>query len=206
MADPTNENTPLDTDPAKFAAEEFRALKAYIKNTILPMISPFPVGAMLFYGAQAAPTGYLECDGAAVSRTTYASLFTKIGVSFGPGDGVTTFNVPDMRGKFPRGWDHGAGVDAGRVFGSSQDDGFRSHRHLNGISDDNNSGADNIFVYGGTDVDMPGDAQSTINVENQPENYQGYTSKAIEDDSDDFITEIAETRPKNVAGLWIIKT
>jgi microcystin-dependent protein len=66
------------------------------------------------------PTGYLECDGSAVSRTTYAALFSAIGTTFGSGDGSTTFNLPDIRGQFVRGWDDGAGIDTGRTFGSTQ--------------------------------------------------------------------------------------
>lgn len=62
-----------------------------------------PSGAMMLYGGTAAPTGWLLCDGTAVSRTTYADLFTAIGTAFGVGDGSTTFNVPDLRGQFPLG-------------------------------------------------------------------------------------------------------
>ena len=57
------------------------------------------------------PDGWLECDGSAVSRTTYADLYAAIGTAWGYGDNATTFNLPDFRGRFPRGWDHGAGVD-----------------------------------------------------------------------------------------------
>lgn len=56
-------------------------------------------GMISMYGGTAAPTGFLPCDGAAVSRTTYAALFTVIGTSYGVGDGTTTFNVPDGRGR-----------------------------------------------------------------------------------------------------------
>ena len=48
------------------------------------------------------------------SRTTYANLFNVIGTSFGAGNGSTTFNVPDLRGYFIRGWDNGKGTDAGK--------------------------------------------------------------------------------------------
>jgi len=57
------------------------------------------------------PTGWLECDGSAISRTTYADLFAKIGVTHGSGDGATTFNIPDYRGRFIRGWAHGSTRD-----------------------------------------------------------------------------------------------
>lgn len=62
----------------------------------------------------------IKADGSAINRTTYAALFAKMGTVFGGGDGSTTFNLPDLRGEFVRGWDDGRGIDAGRVFGSLQ--------------------------------------------------------------------------------------
>lgn len=62
-----------------------------------------PTGSLIATGKTSADTGYLICDGSAVSRTTYSALFTAISTRFGGGDGSTTFNVPDMRGKFPIG-------------------------------------------------------------------------------------------------------
>ena len=64
-----------------------------------------PPGAIVAYAASTAPTGWLLCDGSAVSRTTYAALFTAISTTWGIGDGSTTFNVPDLRGQFLRGYD-----------------------------------------------------------------------------------------------------
>lgn len=55
------------------------------------------------FGGAAAPSGYLLCDGTAVSRTTYSDLFNIVGTAFGPGNGTTTFNVPDLRQRFPLG-------------------------------------------------------------------------------------------------------
>jgi len=63
----------------------------------------------------AAPDGWRACSGQAVSRTTYAALFAAIGTEYGVGDGSTTFDLPDLRGEFLRGWDNGRGVDSGRV-------------------------------------------------------------------------------------------
>ena len=88
-----------------------------------------PPGAIMAFARSTPPEGWLECNGQAVSRTTYAALFAAIGTTFGAGDGSTTFNVPDLRGEFIRGWDHGRGVDAGRAFGSAQADALRSHNH-----------------------------------------------------------------------------
>lgn len=85
-----------------------------------------PVASVLWFGANTPPTGFLECDGAAISRTTFAPLFAIVGTVFGVGDGSTTFNIPDLRGEGIRGWDNGRGVDTGRVFGSAQLDAFQN--------------------------------------------------------------------------------
>lgn len=86
-------------------------------------------GAVLGFAMAAAPTGWLKCNGAAVSRTAYANLFAAIGTTYGAGNGSTTFNVPELRGEFIRGWPDGRDVDAGRAFGSWQSDSIKSHSH-----------------------------------------------------------------------------
>ena len=79
-----------------------------------------PAGMVNAFAGTTAPTGYLICDGSAVSRTTYADLFAVVGITYGAGNGTTTFNLPDLRGEFIRGFDAGRGVDPGRVNGSNQ--------------------------------------------------------------------------------------
>jgi phage-related tail fiber protein len=74
-------------------------------------------GAIMPFSFSLAPDGWLECNGSEVSRTTYANLFSKIGTNYGVGDGVNTFNIPDLRGEFIRGWDNGRGVDSNRSLG-----------------------------------------------------------------------------------------
>lgn len=86
-------------------------------------------GTVAFHAKNAAPAGWLKCNGGAVSRTTYAELFAEIGTIFGAGDGSTTFNLPELRGEFVRGWDDGRGVDAGRAFSSTQLQSFQTHSH-----------------------------------------------------------------------------
>lgn len=78
------------------------------------------IGMMIMYAAQegAAPTGWLECDGAAVSRTTEAALFAKIGTTFGNGNGTTTFNVPSFTNRVPIGAGQGTGL-TNRVLGTN---------------------------------------------------------------------------------------
>lgn len=71
-----------------------------------------PVGTIIDYGSATPPTGFLECDGTAVSRTTYADLFAVIGTTFGAGDGSTTFDLPDLRGRITIGRGTGTGGGA----------------------------------------------------------------------------------------------
>lgn len=87
------------------------------------------VSQVRLFATSTVPTGFLKANGAAVSRTTYAALFAKIGTTFGAGDGSTTFNLPDGRGEFFRGWDDGRGVDAGRSLGSWQGGQMPWHAH-----------------------------------------------------------------------------
>lgn len=68
------------------------------------------IGDMIWRAVSEIPSGFLECNGAAVSRTTYSDLFAKIGTSWGVGDGSTTFNLPDMRGRSPMGQGTGTGL------------------------------------------------------------------------------------------------
>src|SRR5687767_11562793 len=74
--------------------------------------SLLPAGCINLYGGATAPTGWLLCDGSAVSRTTYADLFASISTSFGTGDGSTTFNLPDCRGRVAIGTGTGSGLTA----------------------------------------------------------------------------------------------
>lgn len=71
---------------------EFKELTVNVADTM-------PVGTIVAYSSIKIPTNWLECKGQAISRETYADLFSKIGVTFGEGDGSTTFNLPDLRGK-----------------------------------------------------------------------------------------------------------
>ena len=64
-------------------------------------------GSIIPWPKDTAPTGFLLCDGTAVSRSTYADLFAVIGETYGNGDGATTFNVPDLQGKMPQGYESG---------------------------------------------------------------------------------------------------
>jgi microcystin-dependent protein len=101
-----------------------------------------PTGTIIATALTAAPKGYIECDGSAVSRTTHARLFGELGVIYGNGDGSSTFNLPDYRGRFLRGFDNTAGTDpdassrtdrgdgtTGDAVGTKQLDAMQGHHH-----------------------------------------------------------------------------
>lgn len=88
----------------------------------------FPAGTIAAFGMQALPRGWLTCDGRAVSRVTYKGLLDAIGLTWGIGDGATTFNIPDLRGMFLRGFDAGRGIDRNRAFADRQEAAFKVHR------------------------------------------------------------------------------
>lgn len=102
-----------------------------------------PPGTILPYAGNSAPDGWLLCNGATVSRSTYKALYDIVGTRFGYGNNSSTFHLPDFRGRFLRGWDGGAGNDpdrgsriamnaggaTGDAVGSIQGDQFRTHAH-----------------------------------------------------------------------------
>jgi phage-related tail fiber protein len=120
------------------------------------------VAAVMPFASPVAPAGWLAANGAAVSRTLYAALFAAIGTRYGAGDGATTFNLPDARGEFIRGWDNGRGVDPGRAMGSAQ--GFALHWHTHGVSDPGHGHG--AYVHPNGDhahgVNDPGHAHSVL--------------------------------------------
>ena len=105
-------------------------------------IDPEDAGLVILHMTENVPSGYLIADGSAYSRQQYKRLYSLIGVMYGDGDGYSTFNIPDMRGYFPRFQDDGAGRDPdassrtdrgdgtiGDNVGTTQDSEFASHTH-----------------------------------------------------------------------------
>lgn len=95
-----------------------------------------PTGAVMAYAGTSAPTGWLMCDGSAVSRATYAALFAVIGITAGQGNGSTTFNVPDYRGRFLRGVDGAAGRDPDAAGRTAMNTGGNTGNNVNSVQDD----------------------------------------------------------------------
>ena len=96
LSSPTLTGTPVAPTAAVGTSTTQVATTAFVQNAGL-------TGEIKMWGVATAPTGYLLCNGAAVSRTTYAALYAVYGTTFGSGDGTTTFNVPDFSGKMPIG-------------------------------------------------------------------------------------------------------
>lgn len=152
-------------------------IEALLKN-----MSALPVGAMVPFPKGTVPAGFLEVDGSVQSAATYPDLAAYLGTTFNTGgEGAGNFRLPESRGEFLRGWDHGRGVDAGRGLGSWQVDEFKSHTH----SVKDTSSAGNVFdswVYG-----------DTGNGVTEDENLRTNPSGGV------------ETRPRNLAVMWCIK-
>lgn len=188
----------IDKDPTFAANSDLnlatqKAIAAYVQSAIasfannLVMTPPVPTGAVFFVAMQTPPSGYLIADGSSLSTTQYSNLFAAIGYTYG-GSG-SNFNLPDLRGQFIRGWDSSGLQDPGRVFGSSQLDDFKSHRHVDPFAE-NDGTLDLEFgqvpgTYGARGCGESDNDQSRY--------YTGYDGGT-------------ETRPKNIALLPIIKT
>ena len=101
-----------------------------LKNEITETINgSLMVGDIKCSALQADHGKWMICNGRELSREEYADLFAAIGETFGDGNGVTTFNIPDCRGVAVRGYDNGRGYDSGRALGSYQADQMQSHTH-----------------------------------------------------------------------------
>jgi phage-related tail fiber protein len=176
------------------------ANKGYV-DTQVASITPqdmTPAGTIIWSARNTAPTGYLKANGAAISRTTYATLFSAIGTTFGSGDGSTTFNVPDLRGEFARGWDDGRGIDTGRTFGSAQASANLAHTH--GITDPGHLHTWN-FYQGGWNSGTSGNTCVANNLGTVDRNTSTASTGITINNSGD-----TEARPRNIALLACIKT
>ena len=147
-----------------------------------------------------APTGWLICDGTAVSRPTYSDLYADIGTTWGAGDGTTTFNIPNLKGAFLRGtgthtetMGDGTTAFVGPSVGSFQDDSFQKHQHpMRG-----DSGGSGNLVLATNDADKSG-VSNTID---QILSGTGYA----EHDSGGTPRVDKETRPFNAGVNFCIK-
>ena len=150
-----------------------------------------PAGLILPFGNTTAPTGYLACEGQEVLQSAYPALYAAIGTAWGTASSAAThFKLPDLRAEFLRGWDNGRGIDSGRSFASTQGHALQQHNH--GLEIYSGAGANyrinnmNITSDGGGGVFDSGDQVVAV--------------------TGHYGTFASETRPRNIAILWCIKT
>ena len=160
-----------------------------------------PSGAVMYFAGQTAPTGWLKANGAAVSRTAYAALFAAIGTTYGAGDGRTTFNLPDLRAEFLRGWDDGRGIDSGRAFGSAQGDAIRN---ITGSIDSGSHQGRQLFdeatATGALAISRQQWKSWTADISDG-----GNIPAAFDFDASRVVPTASENRPRNIALLACIK-
>ncbi|WP_249384278.1 phage tail-collar fiber domain-containing protein [Pseudomonas fluorescens] len=148
-------------------------------EALIAKASALPVGSIVAFPVDAPPPGFLELDNSVKSSATYPDLSAYLGGKFNKGDeGAGNFRLPEARGEFLRGWDHGRGVDAGRGIGSYQADELKSHTHVF-------SAPTSITASGGS----YGIILSAGGTPNWSTTYTGGN----------------ETRPRNIAVMWCIK-
>ena len=180
-----------------------------------------PTGCVFCRAAASVPAGYLECNGAAVSRSTYSALFAVIGTTYGSGNGSSTFNLPDLRGEFVRGFDNGRGVDSGRSINNPQGSANQSHNHSYGNAGITVSGANHRHNARGFSL-QPSIASVGITL-GSGQGYQigyrtsdsGSTNQAILNSGNLSMSGTVgitinntggnESRPRNVAMMYIIR-
>ena len=192
LASPSFTGTPTAPTPATGTRSTQLATTAFVGAEC--QIAA-PVGSVYTFAGATVPTGWLKCNGALLSRTTYAALFAVIGTTYGAGDGSTTFALPDLRGEFVRGVDDGRGVDAGRTLGSAQ----AATRVIRDWWSDGGWGKDAIWWDGSAVVcDYDGSIERVIDVFG--------TTWTGNRNSDTWIhVDGVRARPRNVAMHYIIK-
>jgi microcystin-dependent protein len=150
-----------------------------------------PAGTVISHAGATAPTGYVSCDGTALSRSTYSTLFAAIGTTWGSGNGTTTFNIPDLRGYFLRG-SGTSSVDPSspRAVGSTQAQAYLSHTHTDSGHTHGYSAYDSVRNADGSGSPFRNNAIGA----NTSTGYANIQASGG-----------AETRPVNIAILYCIK-
>jgi microcystin-dependent protein len=146
-ASPAFTGNPTAPTPALTDSDTSIATTAFVQGLIEDIL----VGTIQAFAGAAIPTGYLVCDGTAVSRTTYAKLFAKIGTSHGAGDGSSTFNLPDLCGRAIIGRDTAAknrvtaavsGLDSAALGNAGGSQSMQNHAHSASAAQDGHTHSD----------------------------------------------------------------
>lgn len=182
---------------------------SYTKVQVDQMIaeaSALPVGTMVGFPVDKVPPGFLEVDGSVKSIAAYPDLAAFLGTAFNKGgEGAGNFRLPESRGEFLRGWDHGRGIDPGRAIGSDQLDAFERHNHFLPTSTSSSGSAVGIpDINLSTSIVVNTLAATARRATTYPSNNNDFNP----DDSNgfgEFGKFGAETRPRNLAVMWCIK-
>ena len=172
----------LREDLANFPAASWEQIRQFIEDKLIGTIAAAPLDFL---------SGFLLCNGAEVSRASYAKLFARIGTTFGAGDGETTFAIPDYRGFFLR----GKGGNSAADFSTAQSDQFQGHSHHSDIREHVYGSGDGAAVQrtNGTDEGLHYDSPDMHIYE--PMTYGSYEAARFG----------TETRQKNKAVNFFIK-
>ncbi len=162
-------------------------VEALFKNA-----TALPVGAMMAFPKGTVPVGFLEVDGSVQSIATYPDLAAYLGTTFNKGDeGAGNFRLPESRGEFLRGWDHGRGVDTGRAVGTYQVNSMQGHNHVLSYS---GASVGPFGLAGGPNIALAVTNANTIQA-----------ATIVSDGVNGAPSVAAETRPRNLAVMWCIK-
>lgn len=156
------------------------------------------IGSIIAFPSISIPLGYMECDGREIPRADFPALFDLIGTAFGDGDGSTTFNIPDLRGEFIRGWDNGRGVDPGRALGSEQGDAIRNI--TGSITTGHSLALFSTGTQGTGAIRRAGSILQSTNGNTGGNNF----STGFDFDASRAVPTADENRPRNVALIWCI--
>lgn len=191
-----NSSAATSTVPVVLPAIPTTALQAATKSYVDQVL---PAGCIMPFAGTSAPTSWVACDGSAISRTTYATLFAAIGTTWGSGDGSTTFNVPDLRGMFVRGTGTNGtyGTAVGQAVGTYAADTYLNHNHA--ITDPGHTHS--YYIWG--ERRQSDGSQSSFWANEQ---YSSTLSNTTGITINNSTTGGTETKPKNYGVLYIIKT
>ena len=153
-----------------------------IKELAYPTLPALPAGMEV-----------CECDGRALSKSTYSTLYSIIGTTYGGTESGTTFNIPDKRGVVTRGWDHGRGLDPGRLFGSYQEDGVPNITgSLDGVNESYNTTGAFYRMEQRYDTAAGGENDRLVG-------FDASRSSSV------YKNGLSEARVKNITGYYVIR-
>jgi microcystin-dependent protein len=184
------DGSPSTDEYAQWTANGITGISLAQLKTNLGITVFSPTGCIMMWPLDTPPTGWLECDGSAISRNDYSDLWGVLSTDYGAGDGSTTFNLPDLRGQFIRGFDNSAGTDPDAATRTDRGDGTVGDNPGTKQADQLEAHDHDFTVFSSTGGIGP--------------NAQGNVTQGTK------TTEEAgagtETRPTNVSLMFIIKT